>query len=189
MDATAELTGKPTRDDYTSRPGALIWFFRKSRDRWKKKHQELKATVKGFKNQIAAVTKSREQWRLKAEQAAERVAELEAEVAALQAQAAIQDEKKKTEQQGGPLKLTQTAAIGAVWSAVSHGGRVLVRVAGAQLWGIAAVRRQGLGVVRHSRGPGWDRARSVYRPAVAAANRAGGVAPTQGDRNRLGMDG
>jgi peptidoglycan hydrolase CwlO-like protein len=95
MDATAELTGKPTRDDYTSRPGALIWCFRKSRDGWKKKHQDLKATVKGFKNQIAAVTKSREQWRLKAEQAAERVAVLEAEIAALQAEAAIQDEKKK----------------------------------------------------------------------------------------------
>lgn len=95
MDATAELTEKPTGEVYTSRPGALIWFFRKSRDRWKKKHQELKATVKGFKNQIAAVTKSREQWRLKAEQAGERVSELEAQVASLQAQVAIQDRKKK----------------------------------------------------------------------------------------------
>ena len=80
MDATAELTGKPTNNDYTSRPGALIWFFHKSRDRWKKKHQDLKATVKEFKNQITAVTKSREQWRLKAEQASQRVSELEAEV-------------------------------------------------------------------------------------------------------------
>ena len=83
MDATAEPTGKPASSDYTSRPGALIWFFHKSRDRWKKKHQDLKATVKGFKNQIAAVTKSREQWRLKAEQASQRLSELEAEVAAL----------------------------------------------------------------------------------------------------------
>ena len=107
MDATAELTGKPASNDYTSRPGALIWFFHKSRDRWKKKHQDLRATVKGFKNQIAAVTKSREQWRLKAEQASQRVFELEAEVAALQAQVAIQT-KKKTEEQSGPLKLTQT---------------------------------------------------------------------------------
>ena len=94
MDATAELTGKPASNDYTSRPGALIWFFRKSRDRWKKKHHDLRATVKGFKNQIAAVTKSREQWRLKAEQASGRVSELEAEVASLRAQVAIQDEKK-----------------------------------------------------------------------------------------------
>jgi predicted nucleic acid-binding Zn-ribbon protein len=95
MDATAELNGKQTAAEYTSRPGALIWFFHKSRDRWKKKHQELKATLKGFKNQIAAVTKSREQWRLKAEQASGRVSELEAEVASLRAQVAIQDEKKK----------------------------------------------------------------------------------------------
>jgi len=61
MDATVELIRTETREEYTSRPGALVWFFRKSRDRWKRKHQDLKATVKGFKNQIAAVTKSREQ--------------------------------------------------------------------------------------------------------------------------------
>ena len=97
MDATAErTTGNPASNDYTSRPGALIWFFHKSRDRWKKKHQDLRATVKGFKNQIAAVTKSREQWRLKAEQASQRVSELEAEVAALQAQVAIQTKKKRS---------------------------------------------------------------------------------------------
>jgi predicted nucleic acid-binding Zn-ribbon protein len=96
MDATAELTATPTREDYASRPGALIWFFRKSRDRWKKKHQDLKATVKGFKNQIAAVTKSREQWRLKAEQAGERVSALQAEVRELRAQAAAADKKKRT---------------------------------------------------------------------------------------------
>jgi septal ring factor EnvC (AmiA/AmiB activator) len=95
MDATTELTGKPASNDYTSRPGALIWFFHKSRDRWKKKHQDLRATIKGFKNQIAAVTKSREQWRLKAEQASQRVSELEAEVAALRAQVAIQTKKKR----------------------------------------------------------------------------------------------
>ena len=95
MDATAELTGESTGDEHTSRPGALVWFFRKSRDGWKRKHQELKATVKGFKNQIAAVTKSREQWRLKAEGASVRVSELEVEVASLRTEVAIEDEKKK----------------------------------------------------------------------------------------------
>lgn len=95
MDATVELTGKSNNDEYSSRPGALIWFFHKSRDRWKKKHQDLKATIKGFKNQIAAVTKSREQWRLKAEQASQRVSELEAEVAALHARVTIQTKKKR----------------------------------------------------------------------------------------------
>ena len=97
MDAVLESlpTPTPTRDDYKSRPGALAWFFRKSRDRWKDKHQDLKATVKGFKNQIAAVTKSREQWRLKAEHASTQLAALESENAALQAQIAALEEKKK----------------------------------------------------------------------------------------------
>jgi chromosome segregation ATPase len=93
MDATAELTRTLTREDYTSRPGALIWFFRKSRNGWKRKHQDLQATVKGFKNQIAAVTKSREQWRLKAEQASERASALEAEVRELRVQVEAADKK------------------------------------------------------------------------------------------------
>ena len=95
MDATAEINATATREDYKSRPGALIWFFRKSRNRWKSKHQDLKATVKGFKNQIAAVTKSREQWRAKAERASEQVTTLETENAALRAQIATWEEKKK----------------------------------------------------------------------------------------------
>jgi len=98
MDATVELIGTETREAYTSRPGALVWFFRKSRDRWKRKHQDLKATVKGFKNQIAAVTKSREQWRLKAEQASERVSALEAEVRELRAQARSAEKKRPGKQ-------------------------------------------------------------------------------------------
>ena len=68
------------------------------------KHQDLKATVKGFKNQIAAVTKSREQWRLKAEQASERVSALEAEVRELRAQEQRR-RIKKTDEGSGLLKL------------------------------------------------------------------------------------
>ena len=97
MDATAELTGTQTRDEYSSRPGALIWFFRKSRDRWKRKYQDLKATVKGFKNQIAAVTKSREQWRQKAEEASERVSALEIQMSELRAQAEASLKKRTRE--------------------------------------------------------------------------------------------
>jgi peptidoglycan hydrolase CwlO-like protein len=95
MDATAEVDAAPIREDYKSRPGALIWFFRKSRDRWKSKYQNLKATVKGFKNQIAAVTKSREQWKAKAERAEEQVTALETENAALRAAIAAWEEKKR----------------------------------------------------------------------------------------------
>jgi Basic region leucine zipper len=106
MDATAEINATATREDYRSRPGALIWFFRKSRNRWKSKYQALKATVKGFKNQIAAVTKSREQWRAKAERVGEHVTALETENAALRAQIAALEEKKKTDQAGSLLMLT-----------------------------------------------------------------------------------
>ena len=74
---------------------ALIWFFRKSRDLWKSKYQDLKATVKGYKNRIADLTKSREQWRVKAEQAGERLSALEAEVAGLRAEVVAQELKKK----------------------------------------------------------------------------------------------
>jgi len=82
MEATlAVLDASQAQDStrYKSRPGALAWFFRKSRDRWKEKHQELKAILKRYKNRVADVTKSREQWRLKAEIADKRVAALEAE--------------------------------------------------------------------------------------------------------------
>jgi|SRR6516162_11842476 hypothetical protein len=103
MDATAETVAASAREAYKSRPGALIWFFRKSRDQWKGKYQELKGTVKGFKNQLAAVTKSREQWRLRAEQAGQRLAVLEAEAAALRAQVAAKEEKK-TGPASGPAR-------------------------------------------------------------------------------------
>jgi len=71
MDATltSEATAwaqQRTTKDYKSRPGALIWFFRKSRDLWKSKYQALKASVKQLRNHVADLTKSREQWRLKA---------------------------------------------------------------------------------------------------------------------------
>jgi septal ring factor EnvC (AmiA/AmiB activator) len=95
MDGTAEPTGTPTSKDYKSRPGALAWFFRKSRDGWKRKYQDLKATIKGYKNRIADLTKSRQHWRLQAEQADQRLAALEAEIAALRAQVAAAEDKKK----------------------------------------------------------------------------------------------
>src|SRR6202008_3026460 len=95
-DCCADAVPTPARTDYKSRPGALIWFFHKSRDNWKRKHQDLKATVKGYKNRIADLTKSREQWKLKAEQAGERLATLEAENAELRAQRAEEEKKKRT---------------------------------------------------------------------------------------------
>jgi hypothetical protein len=94
MDGRTDSTQDLPTKDYKSRPGALAWFFRKSRDRWKRKYQDLKATLKGYKNRIADLTRSRQLWRLKAEQAGERLVALEAEVTDLRAQAAAQEDKK-----------------------------------------------------------------------------------------------
>jgi peptidoglycan hydrolase CwlO-like protein len=95
MDAITETIPASTRANSKSRPGALIWFFRKSRDGWKRKYQDLKSTEKGYKNRIADLTRSREQWRKKAEQTDERVAALEAEVAVLRGQIGAADKKKR----------------------------------------------------------------------------------------------
>ena len=101
MDATlsGETTAqasKQTTKEYKSPPHALIWFFRKSRDLWKSKYQELQASIKRLKNRVADVTKSREQWKLKAEQTNNQLTVLEAENASLRAQIATLAEKKTT---------------------------------------------------------------------------------------------
>ena len=88
MDATlaGETTAqapKQTTKEYKSPPHALIWFFRKSRDLWKSKYQELHASIKRLKNRVADVTKSRDQWKLKAEQSNNQLTVLEAENASL----------------------------------------------------------------------------------------------------------
>ena len=96
MDATAETIPPSTHPDYKSRPGALIWFFRKSRDGWKRKYRDLKAAEKGHKNRIADLTRSREHWRTEAQRAGERLAASEAELTALRARVAAAGEKKAT---------------------------------------------------------------------------------------------
>ena len=95
MDGHTDSTPTSSPKDYKSRPGALAWFFRKSRDGWKRKYRDLKVTVKGFKNRIADLTKSREHWRTQAQQAGERLAAVEAENAELRARIAEAEDKKK----------------------------------------------------------------------------------------------
>gem|GEM_PF-934418 len=82
-EATVEAPSAQTRKDDTSRPGALSRFFRMSRDGWKSKYKDLKATVKGYKNRLAHLARSREQWRIRAERAGEQITTLEVEIAEL----------------------------------------------------------------------------------------------------------
>jgi hypothetical protein len=97
MEATAEApidAPAPARKEYSSRPGALIWFFRKSRDEWKAKCREAKGSLKREKNRVADLSKSREHWRAAAERAGRRAAELEAEVTLLRSRLEAELEKK-----------------------------------------------------------------------------------------------
>jgi len=86
MGATMEAVPVSDREDQKRRPGALIWFFRKIRDGWKRKYWDLESTEKGYKNRFADLTKSREPWRLNADQAGERRSVSEAEKDAMWAQ-------------------------------------------------------------------------------------------------------
>ena len=93
MDATTETIPASTRENSKNRPGALIWFLRKSRDGWKRKYLDLKSSEKGYKNRIADLTKSRQQWRTQAEQVGQRLAVAETE---LRAERAAAEKKKRT---------------------------------------------------------------------------------------------
>ena len=52
------------------------------------KPKDLKATVKGYKNRLAHLTRSREQWRIRAGRAGEQITTLEVEIAELRARLA-----------------------------------------------------------------------------------------------------
>jgi uncharacterized coiled-coil DUF342 family protein len=94
MEATAKMTQVATRKEYKSPTSALKWCFEQSRDRWKNKYKKLKATVKGYKNNIADLSKSRDQWRLKAEGAREQLSAVEADNDELRALIAGLEKKK-----------------------------------------------------------------------------------------------
>jgi chromosome segregation ATPase len=64
---------------FASPRSKLVRFFKKSRDRWKSKHHELKMTCKLLQNQTRAVEKSRASWRQRAVAAEQRLAELQQE--------------------------------------------------------------------------------------------------------------
>ena len=64
---------------YTSPRRKLVRFFEKSRDQWKAKCLEAKASAKGLKHRIRYLEQSKEEWKTKAK-------ELEQELARMKAQ-------------------------------------------------------------------------------------------------------
>ncbi|MGD9715315.1 MAG: hypothetical protein AB7V46_25155 [Thermomicrobiales bacterium] len=53
---------------FRSRPSALRWFFKKSRDRWKAKFKQLKDAFRAARLELRDVRRSREKWRAKVEE-------------------------------------------------------------------------------------------------------------------------
>lgn len=99
MDAAlpdSQAAAAPKTSEFSSRPGALAWAFRKSRDRWKAKCKKLKADIKRHTNRVADVTKSRERWRVQAEAAREQLCGRDIEIAALRKRVAEIEAKKKS---------------------------------------------------------------------------------------------
>jgi hypothetical protein len=99
MEATAAApidSQAAPRKEYSSRPGALVWFFRKSRDQWKAKCRDAKGALKREKNRVADLSRSRDHWRAEAEHAGRRAAELQAAVADLQSRLGSAAAGKKT---------------------------------------------------------------------------------------------
>jgi predicted nucleic acid-binding Zn-ribbon protein len=92
--AVAEQDDRPAKH-YTTPHRVQAWFLGRSRDRWKRKYQDLKTEAKRLHNRVRDVTKSRAHWRQQAEQLRQRVQELEAHNAALHQQVAA-------EKKGGP---------------------------------------------------------------------------------------
>jgi predicted nucleic acid-binding Zn-ribbon protein len=93
----ADQDGRPAKP-YTTCHRIQAWFLGRSRDRWKRKYQDLKAEAKRLQNRVHDVSKSRAHWREEAEQLHRRIQELEAHNAALQEQAAA-------EKKGDPARL------------------------------------------------------------------------------------
>ena len=77
--ATAETTEERTFD-FKSPMRKLLEFFRRSRDGWKAKYMAVKQKCKLLGNQVRAVEKSREKWRLEAAEALQRVQQLQREL-------------------------------------------------------------------------------------------------------------
>ena len=188
MDGHTDSTQGSTSKDYKSRPGALIWFFRKSRDGWKqqvpgpqghrqgpqephrRRHQEPRAVADQGR---AGRPNDWPPWKPRSPNSAPQMAARRRKKNGPRARPA---ELHLAEQQQVPCG--QQYAVGVVLGFVS-----LVLDCGASLRCAASV----LELARLRDRPRRPDSRSVDRPALAAAARAGGLAPPQGHRRRLGL--
>jgi len=88
MEGTASASFFST---FTSPWRNLAWSFRKSRDGWKRKYQELQREQKRLENQVHDVRKSREHWRQRAEEKEKELQALHEEMARMRAELAASE--------------------------------------------------------------------------------------------------
>ena len=88
MDVAGHDDGQTKR--YTTSHRVQAWFLGRSRDRWKRKYQNLKTQAKRLQNRVHDVSKSRAQWREEAEMLQRQLQELEVHNAALLQQVAAE---------------------------------------------------------------------------------------------------
>lgn len=69
--------GTRTLGEMTTPTKKLLAFFQHSRDGWKTKYLDLKKRAISFSNQVHAVEKSRDTWRVRAKEAEQQLAELQ----------------------------------------------------------------------------------------------------------------
>jgi len=68
--------------EYLSPPQKLVHFFERSRNGWKQKCQQAKASVKRLANGLRAMRKSRDRWKSLAQQRGEELQRLQDQLAA-----------------------------------------------------------------------------------------------------------
>ena len=78
---------------YKSPTRKLVRFFHKSRDQWKAKCLEAKATVKGLRHRIRYLEQGKLEWKTKAKELEKEVAQMKAQ---LQRAQSSEDDKKNS---------------------------------------------------------------------------------------------
>ena len=84
MTKTAATTDVVELGDFRSPARVLAGCFLRSRDKWKRKYQDLKSELKRYQVRVHDATQSRERWREKAEAKERELAALQAELQTLQ---------------------------------------------------------------------------------------------------------
>ena len=84
-------------DGFRSTPRKLARWLFESREKWKRKYQDLKVQMKRFQVQLSDVRKSREQWKERAQYSAKELEQMKAEVERLreQVEQAVEADLKK----------------------------------------------------------------------------------------------